>query len=55
MGKKISWDVALADPLGEPLAVYDQAHNCLGVGEFRPSKDNPHERVLAGRVVLIGR
>ncbi|ANV89599.1 tRNA pseudouridine(55) synthase TruB [Picosynechococcus sp. PCC 8807] len=54
-GQKISWDVALADPLGEPLAVYDQAHNCLGVGEFRPSKDNPHERVLAGLVVLIGR
>ncbi|MBV5259661.1 tRNA pseudouridine(55) synthase TruB [Synechococcus moorigangaii CMS01] len=53
-GQKIGWEPDLATPLGAPLAVYDQAHTCLGVGEFRPSKDDPDGRVLVGRVVLTG-
>ncbi|MEB3224380.1 MAG: tRNA pseudouridine(55) synthase TruB [Synechococcus sp.] len=54
-GQKISWARDLAKPLGEPLAVYDQENQCLGVGEFRLGKDNPEDRVLVGRVVLTGR
>ncbi|WP_024545997.1 tRNA pseudouridine(55) synthase TruB [Picosynechococcus sp. NKBG15041c] len=54
-GQKIAWDPDLPEPLGAPLAIYDLANHCLGIGALRPSKEDPAAIVLAGRVVLTGR
>lgn len=53
-GKKILWTESMTIPLNSPLAVFNQADECLGVGEFRVGKDDETTRVLAGLVVLSG-
>ena len=53
-GQKINW-AELPHPQAIPLGIYDEAENFLGVGEFKPSKTETDQMVLAPRLVLFGK
>ncbi|AFY40468.1 tRNA pseudouridine synthase B [[Leptolyngbya] sp. PCC 7376] len=53
-GQKIPW-VDPPIPQATPLGIYDSASDFLGVGEFKPSKTEVDQIVLAPRLVLFGK
>ncbi|OKH18336.1 tRNA pseudouridine(55) synthase TruB [[Limnothrix rosea] IAM M-220] len=53
-GQKIPW-VAPPVAVGKALGVYDTAEQFLGIGEFKPSKTEADQLVLAPRLVMFGK
>lgn len=53
-GKKIPWEEPSFEQR-QPLGIYDATENLLGIGEFKPSKTEANQIVLAPKLVLFGR
>lgn len=53
-GQKISWQLDAVESNAQPIAVYSDEGQCLGIGELRQSQLDPTQRVLVSRVVLTG-
>ncbi len=53
-GQKIAWETPPV-PSGKTLGVYDETEKFLGIGEFKPSKVDAEQLVLAPRLVMFGK
>lgn len=53
-GKKIPWENPPFEQR-QSLGIYDETENILGIGEFKPSKTEENQIVLAPKLVLFGR
>ncbi|MGB2926579.1 MAG: tRNA pseudouridine(55) synthase TruB [Limnothrix sp.] len=53
-GQKLPWSDP-SEPLHTAISIYNSADLCLGIGEFRASKDDDTQKILAPNLVLYGR